>query len=779
MSPVKPIGIRSSLFSHSFPSFYACYLLKSVRTPQSTSTYIGSTPSPPRRIRQHNGELTQGARKTRLKRPWVMQMLVHGFPSKLAALQFEWAWQNPHLSRHLRDADGRIFATRGLTVKKNILIVRTMIAKHPFNTWPLHIKFFTEEAVQNWNATSSSNVAFPLPPGLTVGVELEGVDGKSGHPGSGRQGPIIVTDEEFTSAYLAKNTALIAAGGNLECTICCESVDSYAANPLTTTLCPASSCTAVSHLICLSQHFVSQESGATQILPRGGQCKSCNNYTLWGDVVRGCYRRVPPTKNVHQDVATDDMFTTDNEDLDMLPTPKRKSRNQSSSPSIKRRKLTKGKRNHKHAISTPSSEGETFDFNNIVSSSESEEVDNSPVKRNPGRLKKGLSGVGEDLVTPKRKTTRTKSPSSSAKIRKLSKQKEIQRPVLPVLSDEGESFDFSGIASSSESDDVSTSLVRRKPGRPRKALPGVMDRPTTSKRAVSRKVGASSSTPGCGASKGKEREDIAKSSMSQEGEIFDISNISSGSGRNEGLLTTPVKAIRGRPRKVVEMASSSSILPANPHTLKELVSPKTKVSRIKSLSPPIGGRIPSKAKQKHKAAKSSPPSSGDEIFDFSNITSGGESENFPTTPTKRKVGRPRKNVEFVSPGITTPNRSTREHKSPKHKSVPAASRHYHDWTSAGRSNGSSSGESYDFGGIRDTEDRDEDTFARDGRCVRPLASFVETYPVKPPNLRFIGTRDTPAEQGLIRSMSTLSVSTPNDSPWDDRDMTLEVIEISD
>ncbi|KAK0461036.1 uncharacterized protein EV420DRAFT_1267090 [Desarmillaria tabescens] len=32
-----------------------------------------------------------------------MQMLVHGFPSKLSALQFEWAWQHPHLSRHLED----------------------------------------------------------------------------------------------------------------------------------------------------------------------------------------------------------------------------------------------------------------------------------------------------------------------------------------------------------------------------------------------------------------------------------------------------------------------------------------------------------------------------------------------------------------------------------------------------------------------------------------------------------------------------------------------------
>ena len=101
----KPRSSKSSLVSHTFPPFYACYLLKSIKTPKSISTYIGSTPHPPRRIRQHNGEITQGAWKTSHNRPWVMSMIVHGFPSKLAALQFEWAWQHPNMSRHLKRGD--------------------------------------------------------------------------------------------------------------------------------------------------------------------------------------------------------------------------------------------------------------------------------------------------------------------------------------------------------------------------------------------------------------------------------------------------------------------------------------------------------------------------------------------------------------------------------------------------------------------------------------------------------------------------------------------------
>ncbi|TDL27965.1 hypothetical protein BD410DRAFT_713245 [Rickenella mellea] len=77
---------KSSLANHCFPPLYACYLLKSVRTPRASA--------------QHNGELTQGAWKTKHNRPWVMQMIVYGFPSKLAALQFEWAWQHPHIVSH-------------------------------------------------------------------------------------------------------------------------------------------------------------------------------------------------------------------------------------------------------------------------------------------------------------------------------------------------------------------------------------------------------------------------------------------------------------------------------------------------------------------------------------------------------------------------------------------------------------------------------------------------------------------------------------------------------
>lgn len=276
--------------SHKFPLFYACYLLKSIQTPKSQATYIGSTPNPPRRIRQHNGEISQGAWKTKHKRPWVMQMIVYGFPSKLAALQFEWAWQHPHLSRHLRDQDGKaLFAgTRKLKLSRGCInTVRIMICSHPYNTWPLHVKLFTAEAVKHWQEVGNT-----LSPGFTYQIELEGVDGNSGSVGSGRKGPLDVTDEKFTNTFLAKHEALAASGRRLLCSLCNKHLDEYVIDPTTIVLCPNQSCTAVAHTLCLSEYFLSSEQKTTSaFIPRGGHCPVCEIYTLWGDVIRGSYRR--------------------------------------------------------------------------------------------------------------------------------------------------------------------------------------------------------------------------------------------------------------------------------------------------------------------------------------------------------------------------------------------------------------------------------------------------------------------------------------------------------
>lgn len=75
--------------SKPLPALYTVYILRS--TVSHASLYVGSTPNPPRRLKQHNGDSRGGAARTSREkmRPWEMIALVSGFPSMVAALKFE------------------------------------------------------------------------------------------------------------------------------------------------------------------------------------------------------------------------------------------------------------------------------------------------------------------------------------------------------------------------------------------------------------------------------------------------------------------------------------------------------------------------------------------------------------------------------------------------------------------------------------------------------------------------------------------------------------------
>jgi structure-specific endonuclease subunit SLX1 len=67
------------------------YLLSS----SEGGSYVGATVDLDHRLRQHNGEISGGAKATSGRAgSWRRVCHVEGFADECAALQFEWAWKN-------------------------------------------------------------------------------------------------------------------------------------------------------------------------------------------------------------------------------------------------------------------------------------------------------------------------------------------------------------------------------------------------------------------------------------------------------------------------------------------------------------------------------------------------------------------------------------------------------------------------------------------------------------------------------------------------------------
>ncbi|RCK65015.1 Structure-specific endonuclease subunit SLX1 [Candida viswanathii] len=147
----QPPNDKPSL--HTTPSFYGVYILQSI--PKPRSMYVGSTPDPKRRLRQHNGDLKAGgAYRTKRdgSRPWKMIVLVYGFPSRVSALQFEHSLQHAYQTRHIEQESRVVSSSRQSSIYSKLANVRLLLASLSFNKMQLKVAIFDDKAFDTWNA---------------------------------------------------------------------------------------------------------------------------------------------------------------------------------------------------------------------------------------------------------------------------------------------------------------------------------------------------------------------------------------------------------------------------------------------------------------------------------------------------------------------------------------------------------------------------------------------------------------------------------------------------
>jgi predicted GIY-YIG superfamily endonuclease len=111
-----------------------CYLLCT----DSGQTYVGATIDPDRRLRQHNKEISGGARATGIKvaqgQLWKRVCYISGIPEWRSALQIEWRWKQ--LSRTAFKSIRNPIERRLKALKRLLELEKPTEAAIPYEAYP-------------------------------------------------------------------------------------------------------------------------------------------------------------------------------------------------------------------------------------------------------------------------------------------------------------------------------------------------------------------------------------------------------------------------------------------------------------------------------------------------------------------------------------------------------------------------------------------------------------------------------------------------------------------
>ncbi|KAK5656709.1 hypothetical protein OQA88_4256 [Cercophora sp. LCS_1] len=310
-----------AILSKPIPALYTVYILRS--TVRHSSLYIGSTPNPPRRLSQHNGIAKGGAARTSKSnlRPWEMVGLVSGFPSMVAALKFEWALTNPHVSLHIPSSSRLTVSTQRRKgrprrpTKSLVSIVSNLhlLLRVPsFARWPLRLHFFATEVHAAWLKWCST-VSEPLRDTLTVGTDFGGTSSKGRELATAEEKEAeddaekakpwgihaLPLDYEPIKEYVSKGQGVFEFEREGNCVVCHEAI---AAGEGLHAVCVNDGCEGVGHLSCWSKHFLRDHAPAGDeiILPIQGRCPKCHGEVQWGDMMKELTLRVRGQKEVEK-----------------------------------------------------------------------------------------------------------------------------------------------------------------------------------------------------------------------------------------------------------------------------------------------------------------------------------------------------------------------------------------------------------------------------------------------------------------------------------------------
>jgi len=221
---------------------------------------IKITINPKRRLRQHNGELTNGAKTTAKKRPWDIVLTVYGFTCQSSALYFEWCWQHPKEAKRLRDVIPNLKNIgKHSLLKARIRFLYEMFQLPPWSKFPLTVNWVTDK----YHSCLANCPALPSQIRCNIGP----LDNLYLYHG----------DNEYESD---QETIIPPMGEqpHPECAIC----ENFILKEQRSVSC-IYDCNMSAHLCCLSQWFLRGETDL--LVPTTGDCPICQASINWADII--------------------------------------------------------------------------------------------------------------------------------------------------------------------------------------------------------------------------------------------------------------------------------------------------------------------------------------------------------------------------------------------------------------------------------------------------------------------------------------------------------------
>lgn len=258
-------------------------------------------------------------------RPWEMACVVSGFNSQIQALQFEWAIQNPHLTRHITPEDRISFPTTltktssktGRTrkrpgrprtsLKDKLANLHILLRSQYFSKWSLQVRFFTDDAFSAWQKICK-DCEQSVREGIPIFLDMKSAEQdqnesiapkkrkkREDNYGQGGIEGLDITYARYRD-ILEKGQFLIANGDDLQCAVC---HDTLMHDHDLIAICSHHKCSTLFHISCLSKHFLGQDHQA-YVIPEKGHCPSCKTLLTWQDLMAEMTLRVRAPKQVEK-----------------------------------------------------------------------------------------------------------------------------------------------------------------------------------------------------------------------------------------------------------------------------------------------------------------------------------------------------------------------------------------------------------------------------------------------------------------------------------------------